>query len=199
MWHQYDWQQYACQKAFDRDPQAVWEFHNMRREAVAACRPNRAHEAIAQAEARLPEVAVVTQNIDGLHHQAGSERVHELHGSLWRVRCDALGLIEDNRDLPFEELRCGEHFWRPDIVWFGDSLRDDVITASARAIAACDLLVSIGTSAVVFPAAKLPMIAREAGATLIEVNPQQTPLSEIYDSCMRMKASEALDILSEGL
>src|SRR5262245_5945137 len=91
IWKEYDYQQYACQPAFDRDPQAVWEFHNYRRELVSKCAPNRGHEIIAKLEAELPHVSVVTQNIDGLHQRAGSQGVVELHGSLWRVRCDICG------------------------------------------------------------------------------------------------------------
>ncbi len=199
LWHEYDWETYACQKAFDRDPAAVWKFHNMRRAAVAACAPNQAHLAIARCEALLPDVTVVTQNIDGFHPLVGSRNLFELHGSLWRVRCDTCGAIKDNRDLPFEDLRCGKGWWRPDIVWFGDHLREDVIEGASKAISACDLLVSIGTSGVVYPAAQLPRLAQRAGAVTIEINPEPTPMSDAYEVCLRMGASEAMALLCQGL
>lgn len=198
MWEQYNYEDYACQEAFVRDPLAVWEFHNMRREAVAKCAPNAGHTLIAELEAEGGDVAVVTQNIDGLHPQAGSQKVFELHGSLWRVRCDACGVIEERREVPLAPLThsCGG-YWRPDIVWFGDALNEKVIEDALMEIAKCDLLVSIGTSAVVFPAAQFPVIAKQKGATLVEINPQETPLSGIYDLCLRGPTSTMLPTLLE--
>ena len=202
IWKTYDHRSYACQEAFDADPAHVWEFHNYRRGIVAACAPNRGHELIARAEALFGDrVTVVTQNIDGLHQLAGSTRVHELHGSLWRVRCDSCGATHHGRENPLAELHCAAcgGWWRPDIVWFGDSLRSSVIRESTAAIKTCNLLISIGTSAVVYPAAELPLLARKAGATLVEVNPEETMLSEYYDINLRTTAVEALEALSAGL
>lgn len=198
MWEEYDYEAYACQAAFDRDPEKVWEFHNFRRGLVAACEPGEGHRLIAEAEAYVPELTVVTQNIDGLHQLAGSSKVHELHGSLWRVRCDACGAVDEGREAPRSQLRCDcGAWWRPDIVWFGDPLKADVIEASIDAIESCDLLVSVGTSAVVYPAAQLPLFARRGGATLVEVNPQPTPISDAYDVCLRTTASAALSQLCQ--
>lgn len=196
IWKEYDYTAYACQEAFDRDPARVWEFHNYRRGIVGACAPNRGHALIAEAERTLPEVTVVTQNIDGLHQLAGSRRVRELHGSLWRVRCDACGARHEGREVPLAELRCAcGAWWRPDIVWFGDVLDDETVRAAADAIAACDLLVSIGTSAVVYPAARLPLLARQGGAKLVEINPEETGLSHLYDVRLRTSASAGLEAL----
>lgn len=193
IWHKYNYQDYACQPAFDRAPENVWEFHNKRREMVGECKPHAGHEIIAQLEQELDEVVIVTQNIDGMHQRAGSKEVYELHGSLWRVRCDVCGVVEENLDVPITELKhsCG-NYWRPDIVWFGDMLNSEVIDIAIGKIKHTDLLISIGTSAVVYPAAEMPYYAKDNDATLIEINPQETPLSSIYDIHMRGSASEML-------
>lgn len=194
IWEKYDYEQYACQAAFDRDPEKVWEFHNARREVVARCEPNRGHEIIGQLQKERPgDVAIVTQNIDGLHLRGGAMTVHELHGSLWRVRCERCGVVEQRLEAPLTELQhdCGA-WWRPDIVWFGDALDGEVIEASIEAISRCQLLVSIGTSGVVFPAAQLPLAAKKAGSTLVEINPEPTAMSDAYDHCLRGSASEML-------
>jgi NAD-dependent deacetylase len=211
IWKEYDWQDYACQRAFDRDPEHVWEFHNYRRGIVSKCAPNEGHRLIARCEQRLPSVTVVTQNIDGLHQAAGSRKVLELHGSLWKLRCDRCGWRDEDPSAPVEDVLCpackasasdGDAepaYKRPDIVWFGDNLRPDVIALVRDALVACDLLVSIGTSAVVYPAADMPLIAARAGARLLEINPEGTPMSSIYETCLRMTATEGLARLCEGL
>jgi NAD-dependent deacetylase len=193
VWKEYDYQRYACQTAFESDPERVWEFHNFRRQLVGACEPNGGHHAIAELERKHPHVVVLTQNIDGLHQLAGSERVHEVHGCLWRVRCDACGVVHEGRENPFSELQhaCGS-YWRPDITWFGDPMNVEVFERCVEEAAQADLLVSIGTSAVVYPAAQLPMIAKERGARLIEINPEETGLSGIYDVTLRGTASDML-------
>ena len=199
IWREYDYQRYACQTAFEANPEAVWEFHNYRRELVCSCEPNTGHQLIAAREQESPNTTVITQNIDGLHQLAGSRQVLELHGSLWRCRCDLCGQRSSDRSAPLvsSHCDCGE-YWRPDIVWFGDSLDQDTVQAASNALEACDLLVSIGTSAVVYPAAQLPLVARQSGATLVEINPEATPVSEIYDVCLRGGASEMLRMLDHG-
>lgn len=200
IWKEYDWETYACQEAFDSEPQRVWDFHNYRRGVVGACAPNRGHQLIARAEEVHPHVVVCTQNIDGLHQLAGSRTVHELHGSLWKVRCEQCGARKLDRGVPISEVRCAcGAWWRPDIVWFGDSLFPSVLEAVEEAMTNCDLLVSIGTSAVVFPAANMPLIAKRSGAMLVEINPEDTPISEIYDVRMRGTATEMLAELCTGL
>jgi NAD-dependent deacetylase len=200
VWKEYDWQQFACQPAFERDPEKVWEFHNYRRTLVAACSPNRGHELIARAEKRLKSALVVTQNIDGLHQRAGSEKVHELHGSLWRTRCPHCRTRDHDPSAPIGSIRCacGE-YKRPDIVWFGDNLNPEVLDAVALELSHCDLLVSVGTSAVVYPAAEMPLIAKRAGATLVEINPEDTPMTEAFDVVLRGTATEMLEKICEGL
>jgi NAD-dependent deacetylase len=202
VWKEYDFEQYACQAAFDRDPEAVWEFHNFRRNLISQCTYNAAHKWIAQCQATLPDVTIVTQNIDGMHQLAGATRVHELHGSIWRTRCDYCGAVTDDRSVPCRSTRCTtctNSYMRPDIVWFGDPLHERVIAEAVSAIERCDLLVSIGTSGVVYPAAQMPMHAKQTGATLVEVNPESTVVSRFFDVKLRMKATEALELLCEGV
>jgi NAD-dependent deacetylase len=192
-WSEYHPEEVACQAAFERDPEKVWDFHEMRRKNTMACRPHRGHAAITEVQRKKPGMRIVTQNIDGMHQRAGTTDVIELHGSLWRLRCDAAGERVFNDEIPLKSRRHPSGaYWRPDIVWFGDMLRGDVIDEAIRALEGCDLLVSVGTSAVVHPAAELPLIARRAGATLIEINPEETPLSHAYEHHLRMPASEAL-------
>lgn len=202
IWKEYDYERYACQTAFDRDPAAVWEFHNFRRGLVGACRPNDAHRRIADCQTHLETVDIVTQNIDGMHQQAGAERVFELHGSLWRTRCEGCGRVDEDRSSPLDKVRCPDcpsRHLRPDIVWFGDSLNQAVIAHAVECIENCDLLVSIGTSGVVYPAAQMPMYAKQRGATLVEVNPEETVVSRFFDVRLRMPATEAMDLLCEGV
>ena len=205
IWKEYDYENCACETAFSRDPEYVWEFHNYRRDLVSKCAPNLGHRLIAGAQRSLPAVTVVTQNIDGLHQAAGSEGVLELHGSLWKLRCDRCGWRSEDLSAHVDELRCPEcpeerrSYKRPDIVWFGDSLRSEVIAKVADELRRCDLLVSIGTSAVVYPAAEMPLIAKRAGATLVEINPEDTPMSAVYDHQLRAYATDALAQLCEGI
>jgi NAD-dependent deacetylase len=187
IWHEYNYEDYACQRAFDRDPEKVWDFHDLRREKIGACEPNDGHRIIAGIE----RGRVVTQNIDGLHRRAGSTDVIELHGSLWRLRGE--GTIVENFEVPLKNRRCADgSYWRPDIVWFEDSLDPLVLQDAANALEWCDLLVSIGTSGVVYPAAELPRIAMQRGIPCVEINPEETVVSSWYTHCLRGKASEML-------
>lgn len=198
IWHEYNYEDYACQRAFDRDPEKVWDFHDVRREAVAACAPSTGHDVIAQVQRAKPETVVITQNIDGLHQRAGANRVIELHGSLWRIRCDYHGAAVENYDIPLRPRTCAcGTYWRPDIVWFEDVLDPAVVQAACNALEQCDLLVSVGTSGVVFPAADLPRIAVEHGATTVEINIEDTPVSPMYQFTLRGNASDCLETLWE--
>lgn len=198
VWTKYRWEEYACQRAFDRDPDKVWDFHDERRAAVAACEPNPGHRVIAAVQQAKPNTCVITQNIDGLLQRAGCKEVIELHGSLWRIRCDRDGKILDNFDLPLSPRRCEcGGYWRPDIVWFEDVLNPDSLDAASEALQRCDLLVSVGTSASVYPAADLPFIAMRNGATSVEVNLDETPVSAYYSHSLRGKSSELLQAIWE--
>lgn len=193
IWSEYRWQEYACQTAFEDDPEKVLAFHELRRKAVLACSPHAGHSVMADLEKGHPGVTIVTQNIDGMHQRARSPKVIELHGSLWRLRCPWHGVREDIGE-KYREYRCREcGCWlRPDIVWFGDRLDPGVVGEATGAIRNCDLLVSIGTSGVVWPAAGFPQIAKEKGARLIEINPEPNEMSHLYDETIRMGAASAL-------
>jgi NAD-dependent deacetylase len=193
IWGQFNYEDCACQRAFDRDPERVWDFHDVRREMVSSKEPNPGHRIVAAVQERQPGTKIVTQNTDGMHQRAGAKVEAELHGALWRVRCDPCNVIEENFTSPMSPRKhsCGR-YWRPDIVWFEDQLDHRVVRKAREALEECDLLVSIGTSAVVFPAAELPRIAVANGAVTIEINLEDTPMSHLYEHKLRGKASEIL-------
>jgi NAD-dependent deacetylase len=197
VWGSYDYETYACQRAFDADPNRVWDFHDERRRRMAAAKPSAAHEIIAGVQHAHPSVAILTQNIDGLQQRAGSEQVIELHGSIWRVRCACHPDPQPDFEAPLGTRRCPAcgQWRRPDIVWFEDAMQPGPLERALAALQACDLLISIGTSGVVYPAAQLPELASQRGSRCIEVNPVATPVSAWYDTHIREPASVALRAL----
>lgn len=179
----------------ERDLAAVWEWFDYRRNFLEELTPNPAHYAIARWQDRFAEFTLVTQNIDGLHQKAGSREVIELHGNIWRARCTACGTTysmaqEKRPDACFE---CGD-FLRPDVVLFGEMLPRGAFEFAAVRASACELCFVLGTSALVYPAAGLPEIAKAAGAYVVEVNPERTPLSSICDEVLTGKAGEVLPL-----
>jgi NAD-dependent deacetylase len=174
----------------------VWEWFDYRRGALESCRPNPAHETLARWQRRFRRFTLATQNVDGLHAEAGSLDVLELHGNVWRARCLACGGREDLRG-EREAVRppvcraCGG-LMRPDVVLFGEMLPEDVWASAAERAAAADVCFVVGTSAIVYPAAGLPVAAKRGGAFLVEVNPEETQLSEICDVMLRGAAGEIL-------
>lgn len=180
LWAQFRPEELATAEAFRRDPKRVWDWYAWRRERVDRVSPNPGHFALVEMERRVPEFLVITQNVDGLHQRAGSQRVLELHGNITRVKCFA----EDTPVTTWKETgeglprcpRCGS-WLRPDVVWFGETLPAGLMAEAERATVECELFFSIGTSALVYPAAGLALTAREANALLVEVNPRETPLT----------------------
>jgi NAD-dependent deacetylase len=204
LWRSFRPEELATPEAFARDPCLVWEWYAWRREKVAACRPNAAHAALARLEARLPGFLLVTQNVDGLHAAAGSRRIVELHGSLWRVRCTRCRACETDRRVPLPELPprcsaagCGGPL-RPDVVWFGEALPEAALGAAFAAAREAEVVLVVGTSSLVYPAAALPQLARSAGAFVIELNPEPTPLTPLADVSLRGKAAELLPLVEEA-
>ena len=196
LWRQYRPEELATPQAFAHDPKVVWEWYDWRRGLIGACQPNPAHQALADMESRLPDFTLITQNVDGLHRLAGNQHVLELHGDIWRLRCTHQGTNLVDRAAPLPEIppryaECGA-LMRPDVVWFGEALPGDVLEDAFAASAVCDVVLVIGTSAVVQPAATLPLIAIENGAALVEINPQPTPLSDYADLTLRQPAAQAL-------
>jgi NAD-dependent deacetylase len=180
LWAHYDPQELATPAAFKRDPKLVWDWYEWRRHLIEAAAPNAGHLALAALERRVPRFTLITQNIDALHQRAGSQRVIELHGSIFRRRCfDEDTLVE--MSAPTDETpprcpSCGGPI-RPDVVWFGEPLPPSALGQANDACLNADIFFSIGTSAVVFPAAALPLDARRNGAMLVEINPERTPLT----------------------
>ncbi len=196
LWNNHRVEELATPQSFARDPVLVWEWYDWRRGLIDACEPNPAHHAIANMEERFEQFLLVTQNVDGLHHRAGSRQLVELHGNIWRMRCTTEGTIIENDQVPLPDVppvcaKCGG-LLRPDVVWFGESLDESVITEALRAAETCDLMLVAGTSAVVYPAASLPSIAKRNHATVIEINIEPTPLSRNADHSIFGRASEVL-------
>jgi len=191
IWDTYDWQSVASQRAFIRDPESVLQFHNYRRSLVYDCLPNAGHGAIVNLE-HEKSVHVITQNIDGLHQKAGSQNVIELHGSLWRLRCPSCGTKIDDLNKRYKKIKCRCDSWyRPDITWFEDPLDTDIFSKAERIIRNCDLFISVGTSAVVWPAAGLPSYAF-GNAYCIDINLEETTVTNRYDCFICDSASSAL-------
>jgi NAD-dependent deacetylase len=197
LWRNHDPQELATPEAFAADPSLVWEWYDWRRSIISRIQPNPAHYAIAELEKRSPEFTLVTQNVDGLHLLAGSKKVIELHGSIWRVRCVECGNSSENRDVPIKippRCACGG-LLRPGVVWFGEPLPELALFKAFEASSNADCVLVVGTSGVVQPAASLALRARDAGAFVVEINPETTPLSRVADLRLPGKAGELLPTL----
>lgn len=199
LWRNFRAEALATPQAFDQDPRLVWEWYDGRRGIIAAKQPNRGHEILAAWEQHFPDFQLITQNVDGLHDRAGSRRLLKLHGDIWQVRCMTCGRESMNRQAPLPELPprcdCGGP-QRPGVVWFGESLPLDVWRRAAEAAQQCDLFFSIGTSALVQPAASLPRLARQSGAFVVEINTERTELSNAVDEALMGPAGRVLPELS---
>lgn len=183
LWENFRAEELATPEAFLANPKLVWEWYAWRRERVTQALPNPGHLALAALEAacaaRGGTFTLITQNVDGLHQIAGSRNVVELHGIIRRVKCfdnhHPVEKWDEGSDVP----RCPQcaSMLRPDVVWFGEMLPEAALATAMAAAHACDVFLSVGTSTVVEPAASLPFIASQAGASVVEVNPQVTALS----------------------
>jgi NAD-dependent deacetylase len=202
LWAQYDPQELATPSAFSRDPQLVWSWYEWRRGIISQSKPNPGHFALVEFARRIPEFSLVTQNVDGLHQQAGSPGVIELHGNIFRNICfDARHPIDSwpaTQDKPPLCPLCGS-LLRPDVVWFGEAMPGEALEAAWSAAESCNIFLSIGTSTIVEPAASLPFMASECGAIVVEINPQPTPLSRIASYSLRGPAGEILPGLVEAV
>ncbi|MBS1248740.1 MAG: NAD-dependent protein deacylase [Chloroflexi bacterium] len=206
MWEKYRPEELATPHAFRADPEKVWKWYQWRRELIANVSPNPGHTALADLEARYQQrgatFTLVTQNVDGLHHQAGSQTVIELHGNITRTKCfqcqKPVRTWKEAKTPPPACQHCGG-LLRPDVVWFGENLPPDALEASLSAAKKSDLFLSIGTSAIVQPAASLPKIALNNGATVVEINPNPTPLSDLVDYRFQVQAGKLLPALMAAL
>jgi NAD-dependent deacetylase len=180
LWAKYKPEDLATPEAFRHNPRLVWEWYAWRRQRVGSVAPNPGHLALAEMERRVPEFTLVTQNVDGLHQRAGSRQVIELHGNISRTKCFHEDVVVETwgstEEVPPRCPRCGG-LLRPDVVWFGEMLPPGSFEQALAASQTCDLFFSIGTSALVFPAASLPYQARQRGAVVVEVNPDATVLT----------------------
>ena len=183
-WEKESLEDLATPQGFERDPRKVWTWYDELRVQAGRCAPNAGHLALARFGRSRPDFTLVTQNVDGLHARAGSDHVILLHGDLFRVRCTAEGISRDDRRVPLPEIpprcSCGA-LLRPDVVWFGEPLSEGAMGEATRAAERAEVFLSIGTSALVYPAAALPEVARAHGAYLVEVNVEETPLSPLAD------------------
>jgi NAD-dependent deacetylase len=202
LWAQYEATQLATPAAFLRDPELVTRWYDCRRQKCAAASPNPGHIALARMQSLLAQhdrrFTLITQNVDRLHQAAGSRDVIELHGTLWVWRCTKCGAEREERDVPFKEhppkCACGGNR-RPAVVWFDEPLPEDALHAAMCAAGDCDLFFSIGTSALVYPAADLSHVARQNRAKIVEINAAPTPLSPLADWSLLGKSGELLPAL----
>ena len=199
LWAKFDPHELATPSAFMRNPKFVWDWYAWRRERVGEAAPNPGHYALAAIERRVPEFLLITQNVDGLHQAAGSANVVELHGNIRRVKCSrGCGVVDR-----WDEARAGEPprcaacgaFLRPDVVWFEEMLPPAALAQAEAAASRCDVLLVVGTTAEVYPAAGLPHAALRHGAAVVEINPQPTALSPHADHVLRGPAGIVLPAL----
>jgi NAD-dependent deacetylase len=201
LWEGHDPMTLATPEAFARDPDLVWRFYSWRRSRAAAASPNGAHLALAALDGASEEFLLATQNVDGLHERAGSRRIVRLHGSLWRLRCSA---CQDEQDDLREDLgplpprhSCGG-LLRPGVVWFGEPLPWESFEQAVAMARRARLVLVAGTSGMVHPAASIPEIARDAGAYVVEINPERTPLSHLAEERFEGPAGTVLPRILEA-
>lgn len=204
IWERFSAEDLATFDGFLRDPAKVWMWYEARRQQVAGLTAHAGYQALAEMEGMFRRVVTVTQNIDGLHARSGAARVVELHGNIWKVRCsveDDEPWWDDRTELPEYPLhceRCGG-LLRPHVVWFGEPLdRQDILDATL-AVEGCEAMLVVGTSAVVYPAAGFPLMAKERGAVVVEVNIEPTPVTEYADISLLGTAEEVLPALVVAL
>jgi NAD-dependent deacetylase len=198
LWRQYRATDLATPEAFAQDSKLVWEFYNWRRELLAPLEPNAAHRALVALERQVPHFTLITQNIDGLHWLAGSEKMLELHGNIWWVRCTQCHRATEDRRVPLPELpqcqECGG-LLRPHVVWFGESLDPEILGRAFQAVQSCQVMLVIGTSGVVQPAASMGLHAKEKGAFVAEINLEPTPYTDLFHLSILGKAGDIVPLL----
>jgi NAD-dependent deacetylase len=198
IWEKYRPEELATPEAFAANPGRVWQWYEERRRAVRAASPHAGHQALVMLANLVPNFSLVTQNVDGLHQLAGSRDVTELHGNILRSKCHISGRsisaewLADSSQNPPPSPYVNRGYARPDVVWFGEVLPHEALEAAMKAAALCDFCLSVGTTSLVQPAASLPLVALEHGASLVEINPRETPLSIHAGQCLRGPASVVL-------
>ncbi|MCB0105027.1 MAG: NAD-dependent deacylase [Caldilineaceae bacterium] len=204
LWSKFDPVKLASQEGFAADPGLVWRWYMERLTAVEAATPNAGHWALAALAKLIPRFTLVTQNVDDLHERAGHQQVLHLHGRITRFRCNLCASVhplepkERHCAEPPPCLVCGDRV-RPDVVWFGENLPGRVLDLAWRAAERADVVLVVGTSAVVYPAAQLPLVARQQGAVVIDVNPNCTPISEIADLFLQGESGTLLPQIVDAM
>lgn len=200
LWRNYSPHELATPQAFQKDPQLVWEWYDWRRGLIGKCSPNAAHDTLASLEAQTAEFTLITQNVDGLHSLAGSKNLLEIHGDIWTLRCTGCGTSRVDRTHPLPLLplcdSCGG-LERPGVVWFGESLDQSVLEGAAAAATRADVLLVVGTSGLVQPAASLAYLTKDNGGFVAAINTEETPHSGDMDAMLLGKAGEVLPALCE--
>ena len=205
LWRNFKPETLATPQAFAKDPRLVWEWYDWRRGLISRCEPNAAHDVLAKWSRRFPNFRLITQNVDGLHERAATRDVIRLHGSIWEVLCwrGCASSPPRWRDetVPFKEMpprcpHCGDLI-RPGVVWFGEPLEAEIVDA-ANAAADCDVFITIGTSAVVYPAAGFIDAARRRGAYTVEINPETTAATATVDLALRGASEDVLPMVSRS-
>lgn len=202
LWAQYRPEDLATPGAFARDPKLVWDWYAHRRQSARGASPNAGHYALVEMEGKIEEFTLITQNVDGLHHAAGSKKILELHGNILNVRCSECGTFADDWSEDIEAVpRCKKcnGLLRPDVVWFEESLPREQLDAAVHAARACQVFFSIGTSGVVQPAAALAYTAKNEGAVVVEINADPTPLTPTVDFAFHGKSGEVLPDLIKAV
>ena len=201
LWSKFDPQQLASQAGFAADPSLVWRWYMDRLHWVDDSTPNAGHLTLAELETMLPAFTLVTQNVDNLHEQAGSQRVLHLHGSIARFRCNRCDVMytlkpaDRDAEMPPCCIACGDYV-RPDVVWFGEMLPQAVLNEAMRAAQEADVALVVGTSGVVYPAAQLPYMAQDAGAYVIDINPDPSEISKLANAYLQGPSGEMMPLLA---
>lgn len=205
LWSRFKPEELATPEAFKSNPGRVWQWYEHRRSSIRSAQPHEGHAAVMALEELFSHVSVVTQNVDGLHQKAGSGHVIELHGNILNTVCSVTRRRIDTNWLDAQDAsppRSPHHpdgLARPAVVWFGESLDEPSLLEAVGLLQNCKLCLVVGTSAQVQPAASLPLIARDAGAHLLEINPERTPLSAVAHDSLRMSASDGLSRVADTL
>jgi NAD-dependent deacetylase len=201
LWAQYDPEKLATAQGFLENPALVWQWYDGRRQLLAQVKPNAGHFALVELEKMVGRLTIITQNVDGLHRLAGSSSICELHGNIANIKC--FDANHPASDIPFglkepPTCFCGSKL-RPDVVWFGELLPEFQLAQAVQAAGKTDLMLVIGTSGLVYPAASLPYLASQHGARIIEINPEKTPITPITHLFLQGPSAQILPAIVSAL
>ena len=196
LWNDIRPEDIATPQAFLKDPEFVWKWYDMRRQTIHNAQPNPGHYALSELEKKKSSFTLITQNIDGLHSKAGSTNIIELHGNIWQMRCTKCSYIFHDYKVPLDVIpptciKCNE-MTRPNVVWFGEIIPMSAIDKCILAIESCEVMIIVGTSGIVEPAASMGMMANRLGKIVIEINTGVTPGTGLYDYSINGKSGEIL-------